>query len=301
LRKQLFGYLRLARYKEFFFFVVITTLLGASAGSGYFGWTLVGVLIANWLAVAFAFMINDVEDANDDALDPAKRCRNPISSEDLSPRSGRIACLAVASGALVIYALCGLWPFVIGVNTIAIGFLYSWKRVRFKSIPGLDLISHGLMLSGLQFLAAYFAFEYHPNSRWIFPWLLIISISLYGELFNELRDAECDRKAGIHHTASVLGPRPAYALMVSLLIVGISSAVVTIFIVHLLPNWVLISLGAFILICMIPSLINIRRKKSSLAIQESFQKPVEVATAFALFAHFVAPWAAQMLNLGMIH
>jgi 4-hydroxybenzoate polyprenyltransferase len=298
--KQISGYLRLARYKEFFFFVIITTLLGAAAGSGTFGWRLVGIMVANWMAVGFAFMINDVEDANDDALDPAKRCRNPISSQDLTPKSGRLACLAVVLGALGIYALCGLWPFVIGVNTIAIGFLYSWKRVRFKSIPGLDLISHGLMLSGLQFLAAYFAFDFRPNSRWIFPLVLIVSVSLYGEMFNELRDAECDRKAGIHHTASVLGPRPAYALMVSLLVIGVCSAAVTIFIVRLLPDWVLISLAIFILICLIPSLVRLRNKQSSLALQESFQKPVEVATAFALCAHFVAPWAAQMLNLTLL-
>jgi 4-hydroxybenzoate polyprenyltransferase len=60
----------LARYKEYFFFVIITTFLGASAANGAFGWPLLLVLLANWLAVAFAFMINDVEDAPDDALNP---------------------------------------------------------------------------------------------------------------------------------------------------------------------------------------------------------------------------------------
>jgi 4-hydroxybenzoate polyprenyltransferase len=57
--------IRLTRYKEYIFFVMVTTFLGAIVGKGFFGWKLVGVLTANLLAVAFAFMINDVEDAPD--------------------------------------------------------------------------------------------------------------------------------------------------------------------------------------------------------------------------------------------
>jgi hypothetical protein len=48
------------------------------------------------------------------------------------------------------------------------------------------------MLAGLQFLTAYFTFEPSPPERWIPPFLFIVCISLYGELFNELRDLEED-------------------------------------------------------------------------------------------------------------
>jgi 4-hydroxybenzoate polyprenyltransferase len=70
------GLIRLSRYKDYAASVAVTTGLGAAAGGATFSWQLVLVLIANWLAVAYAFMINDVEDAPDDALNPEKINRN---------------------------------------------------------------------------------------------------------------------------------------------------------------------------------------------------------------------------------
>jgi hypothetical protein len=51
------GIIRLSRYKEYFFFVVITTFMGALSADGFFGWKLVGVLVANLLAVAFYLIL----------------------------------------------------------------------------------------------------------------------------------------------------------------------------------------------------------------------------------------------------
>jgi 4-hydroxybenzoate polyprenyltransferase len=64
----------------------VTTALGAAAAGGTFGWQWIAALLANWTAVGFAFMINDVEDADDDAMNPAKINRNPISCRMISPR-----------------------------------------------------------------------------------------------------------------------------------------------------------------------------------------------------------------------
>ena len=99
MKRQLAGLIRLTRYKEYPFFVIITSLLGAAAAHGFLGWKLIGVLTANLLAVAFAFMINDVEDAPDDALDLAKVKRNPVSATDLSARTGLLASFGVAIAA----------------------------------------------------------------------------------------------------------------------------------------------------------------------------------------------------------
>lgn len=289
--------IRLTRFKEYTFFVMITTFLGAAASNGFFGWKLVGVLVANLLAVAFAFMINDVEDAPDDALNPAKAVRNPISAAELSVTIGRLASFSVALAAGLVYMLLGIWPLVTGLSCLVLAYLYSWRRIRLKSRPIADLISHGLMLAGLQFLAAYFSFEPAPIARWGYPFLFIVAISLYGELFNELRDLEGDRKAGIRHTANLIGQKPAYWLMMALLLLGICSGLVTIFVVRLIPNWVLLLLVAFTAILVIPSMIRIRRHSSHLALQESFQKPIEIAAAFALAIQFVYPWAAQFFFL----
>src|SRR5258708_24481509 len=204
------------------------------------GWKLVGVVTANLLTVAFAFMINDVEDAPDDALDPAKVMRNPVSAADLSVRTGRLASIGVGLAAAGVYAFLGGWPLITGLSCLVIAYFYSWRRVRLKSRPIADLLSHGLMLAGLQFLSAYLTFEPVPFSRWIYPFMFVVGISLYGELFNELRDLKGDQEAGITHTANLIGYRAAYILMFALLLTGVGSAFVTVFVIHLIPLWVVL-------------------------------------------------------------
>jgi 4-hydroxybenzoate polyprenyltransferase len=153
------------------------------------------------------------------------------------------------------------------------------------------------MLSGLQFLAANFTFDPAPLARWGYPFIFLVAISLYGELFNELRDLEGDRKAGIRHTANFIGQKPAYWLMMGLLLIGVCSGLVTIFVIHLIPNWVLLLLVIFTSISVIPAVIRVRRHSSHLALQESFQKPIEIGAAFALAIQFVYPWAIQFFIL----
>jgi len=298
--KRLDGLVRLARYKEFVSFVVITTLLGAAVASGTFGWRLIVVLVANWLAVGFAFMINDVEDAPDDALNPAKVKRNPVSAGDLSPRLGRAASFGVAVLAAALYALLGAWPFVVGATCLIIGYVYSWRRIRLKSIPIADLISHGLMLAGLQFLAAYFTFGPGPAWRWIFPLTFLVAISLYGQLFNELRDFEGDVQAGVTHTASLVGRQVAHILMMTLFSIGVVSAAITIFIVRLIPFWVLLVAAALAAILLIRPLFKLRRHHSALELQAPLQKPLEYATAIAFAIWFVGPWVESVLQVDIL-
>jgi len=294
------GLVRLARYKEFVSFVVVTTLLGAAVGSGTFGWQLITVLLANWMAVGFAFMINDVEDAPDDALNPAKVKRNPVSAGDLSPRVGQAASFGVAILAAALYALLGAWPFVIGATCLVIGYVYSWRRIRLKSIPIADLISHGLMLAGLQFLAAYFTFGPGPAWRWIFPLAFLVAISLYGQLFNELRDFESDVQAGVTHTARLIGRRAAHILMMTLFAIGVLSALITIFVVRLIPIWVLSVAAALAAILLIRPLLKVRRYRTSVEWQQPLQKPLEYAAAIAFSIWFIGPWMQSVLHVDFL-
>ena len=301
MKRRLNGLIRLTRYKEYPFFVIITSLLGAAAAHGSLGWKLLGVLTANLLAVAFAFMINDVEDAPDDALDPAKSNRNPVSAADLSARTGRLAAFGVALAAGAVYAFLGVWPLITGLGCLMIAYLYSWRRVRLKSKPFADLVSHGLMLAGLQYLSAFFSFQPVPFSRWVYPLMFVVGISLYGEMINELRDLKGDRKAGITHTANLIGQRAAYWLMIGLLMIGIGSGVVTIFIIHLIPAWAILFWVALTTILVIPQLVRLRQRSSRIAMQESFHKPIEIAAAFALLLQFILPWAAGVFSFSFFH
>jgi 4-hydroxybenzoate polyprenyltransferase len=297
MKKQLGGILRLTRYREYLWFVIITTVLGAAVGRGTFGWRLIGVLVANWLAVGFAFMINDVEDAPDDALDPAKVNRNPVSCGDLSARLGTVASLVVATGAALLYAVLGVWPLVVGATCLILGYVYSWRCIRLKSVPVADLVSHGLMLAGLQFLAAYFTFGPGPAWRWIFPLTFIVAISLYGQLFNELRDFEGDVRAGVTHTASLLGRRVAHILMMTLLAIGVGSGAVTIFVLGLIPTWVLVMAMVLAAILLVRPLFKLRRHHSAVELQQPLQKPLEIGAAVAFAIWFVGPWVDSLLGI----
>ncbi len=295
--QRLVGIWRLTRFGEYVSFVIITTLLGAAASRGSLGWILIGVVVANWLAVGFAFMINDVEDAPDDALDPAKVRRNPISAGILSPRSGRILSFLVASVAAVLYATLGLGPFVAGSACLLLAYLYSWRPIRLKAIPIADLIAHAAMLAGLQFLTAYWAFDGGPAWLWVFPLLMVLAISLYGQLFNELRDFDGDLKAGVTHTAHYIGPRATQGLMMAWLAIGVLAAFITLFVVQLFPVWV------FVLMIALTGILSWRgwsrrgQSQSTIKLHQSFQKPIEVATAIALTTWFASPSVIAFISL----
>ena len=298
-RTQIDGILRLTRYREYVSFVVVSTCLGTIAAYGQLGWQLLVVLLANELAVAFAFMINDVEDAADDALDAAKARRNPVSAGMISRRTAYIASFIVAALSAALYALLGTGPFVIGTACLLIAFLYSWRPVRLKSIPFIDLISHALMLAGLQFAAAYFTFSSTLGPRFFWPFVMAIGISAYGELFNELRDLEGDIRAGVTHTASVLGPRAARHLATICFSIGACAAFVLLFIVQVVPLWVLALLAISALILALRPLLRSRQGGSFVAAQAPFHKPVEIAAAFALTVRVVGPWASSTANVVM--
>ena len=238
---QIQGLLQLTRWKEYIGFTVPLTVLGAlmavqQEGAGL-DWRLVAVTLATFLVVAYAFIINDIEDAPDDALEESRRQRNPVSAGRVSLRVGYIALAVVALVTLGLYALGGSYAFLIGVVTLIISHLYSWRRVRLKAWPITDIVSHSLMLSGLLFLAGYFTYGVTPGVIW-FIFLGVTLFSSYGQLYNQLRDFAVDKEAGLHNTAILLGERNAKGLMYAMAILAAACFVIGI-IGGAFPAWLL--------------------------------------------------------------
>lgn len=208
LSQQFRGLIQLTRWKEYVPFVIPLTLLGAllaaRPNAQSLDLRLVAVMIANILAVAYAFMINDIEDAPDDAREPERAARNPITSGRIGVRVGYAACRVIAVVTLVLYAFGGEWAFLIGVATLALSHLYSWRPVRLKAWPVTDIVSHSLMLSGLLLLAGYFIYDSAPGVVWFVAGCATL-FSVYGQLYNQLRDYDMDKAAGLYNTAIVLG------------------------------------------------------------------------------------------------
>ena len=291
------GLIRLTRYRDYLAFVTITTLLGAIAADASLSWKLILVLIANQLAVGFAFMINDVEDAEDDAINPAKLNRNPVSCAAVSRRDGYIYSFIVAGLSALTYAFLGWVPFILGIISLLTGFYYSWKPVRLKNMFLIDMFSHCFMLAGLQYLPAFYTFQNQMTTKGFFPLLFVILFSLYGELFNELRDLEHDLKAGLRHTAAILGHKATFRLMVGIALIGVVAGVISLFFVDLLPVWLLIVMAVLVVFFFIPPLLKIKETKTQLELQRAFQEPIEHAAALALGLYFLLPPVLQMLNI----
>ncbi len=291
IKRRIDGTIQLSRYREFLWFVLITTLLGVASSGGVFGIRMITVLVANWLCVAFTFMINDVEDAPDDALCPQKAVRNPIASGMLSHRSGWWVSILVALLSGFLYLLLGFGPALWGWIGLLLGYVYSWKRIRLKNFPIVDFLSHGMMLAGCQFLAALYTFSPGIYWWWPFPFSMTVTISMYGELFNELRDFHKDREAGLSHTALLVGYRPTTVLMYILLGIGIVSAVITLIGIMIVPFWVLMITLALLICLLIPAIVRItRRARTRVAEFEPLHKPFEISFAVALSTYYLGPW-----------
>ncbi|MCA9379431.1 UbiA family prenyltransferase [Candidatus Dojkabacteria bacterium] len=223
-------------FTDIVFFYLLLILLGLVAAGLPFDLNFLLGAVANYLMLIFAFIINDIEDREDDAgavfipqtwqdnirmmlgmhvngsgVPGAKRFLNPFSHGDLSVTVGYLWCGILALiGFIFSFLAGGYWPLVIATLNIVVGVLYSWQKVRLKSIPILDLLSHAFLLAGAQ--VVYFLAYPRANHAWL-GWALAALVflnSVSGDLRNEYRDFDEDRQAGIRNTASVIGKRNAY-------------------------------------------------------------------------------------------
>jgi 4-hydroxybenzoate polyprenyltransferase len=263
---QLKGLIQLTRWKEYVPFVIPLTALGAllaiQPNSASLDVRLIAVTLANILAVAYAFMINDIEDAPDDARDPDRAARNPITMGRIEAKFGYTVCRIIAVITLVLYAVGGVWVFGIGVATLLLSHLYSWRPVRLKAYAVTDILSHSLMLSGLLMLAGYFIYDTAPGWVW-FVALSVTLMSVYGQLYNQLRDYDMDKQAGLKNTAIMLGESNTRRAMY--LTIALAAACIVVAILRgLFPFWLaFVLVGAVIVSMFFRSQTDMRGTKAA--------------------------------------
>lgn len=294
--KQLIGVWRLLRFNDFAGAVVFTTCLGVATAGGQFGWKMLLVLFANWLAVGFAFMFNDIEDAPDDARDAKKIGRNPLTAGLISVRQANIAAFIVAAIAFGLYLPLGLTVAVLGILCVVLGFFYSFRAFRLKGMAVIDVVSHMIMLSSLQFLCGYFAFAEQLNTASIAPLLSMTAASAYGQLFNQVRDFEGDQLAGLKNTASVLGKPVAQTVMQSLLALAVLAGAYALFVGQIAPWWVFAFGLLLLVVVIIPGVVRgIRSGNLQQAHAPVIYALPYVGTAM-MGAWFLLPWLIPALR-----
>ncbi len=231
--------IRLTRWREHVPFTVPLTVVGGLLAvdplSMPVDWRLLSVLTANLLAMSFAFMLNDIEDAPDDALDVNKKSHNVISSGLLHRREGLIITWATFIVSFLLYAASGTLALLLGMITLALCYLYSAHPFRFKARPFTDVISHALMLSGLLIATGYFTYGNEPGA----VWLVIAAAALfsaYGQFYNQVADYTVDKQAGLKNTVVLLGKRGTAILSylsIAMALICMAAAIMQ----GLFPNW----------------------------------------------------------------
>ena len=216
LNDQFRGLLRLTRWNEHVAFVIPLTLLGSLLAvylnKVSLDWRLFAIIGANIIAVSCGFMINYIEDAPDDALDPDRAARNPIASGEVTLRTGYRTYYLLTVFALFLYFLSGIIILFISLIMMVLSHLYSWRPVRLKALPVVDILSHSLLLGGFLAISGYLVYSGSPGKAW---WVIASATfgSVYGQFYNQLRDYNMDKAAGLFNTAIMLGPKNTKRIM----------------------------------------------------------------------------------------
>lgn len=187
--------------------VIVGVVYGA-AGPGEVVQPITVALFAYFLLPAnlFLYGVNDIFDADIDALNPKK-------AEDGREvqYTGSRAVAAVVAGATLLGAAfvpflprTALLPFA---GFYLLGVAYSAPPLRFKTTPFLDSLSNGLYV--LPALVAYATLtgSFPPAVAVAGGWIWAMGM----HTFSAIPDIEPDRAAGIHTTATLLGERRTLA------------------------------------------------------------------------------------------
>lgn len=297
MKKTLLAYYHLLRPREYLFFTLTYTLLGAAATQSPFGWRWVLVFLANFFAVAFAFVFNQITDAPLDALsesDPT--VRNPIASGEFSFTVSQISAVFLFVMSIILYALLGWKTLLAGLLTLAIGVLYSWGGLRLKGIALLDLSAHCWLLATPIFLTSFFAQESYSGSTLSFLLPFVLFISLFGQLTHESRNIPKLGLAQPRHSVLIHQRSRVHLLMMIFLSIGSICGVIALFIQQVIPIWVTFLWFLLSCILILPSLIRTARNPNIFYPQPALHTELEKAAAYALLANILAEILIRIIN-----
>lgn len=220
--------------------ILIFPLIYLISPTNFFSYKTIVIFFANLFLTAFGYVFNDVEDAEDDYHDVEKRKRNPISSGEITRKQSYIFSIFLLSVGLFLLTFISPLVFFLGLVFALVGFLYSWRSLRLKSIPFVDLISHVIFLGVLQFLITYLAFR--PLDLFVTPFLMIIiPFSLMNEILGELRDLDVDKKANVNNTIQRLESFDLTKLLIASVVAVITGFSIIIFTIP--PRYKIVNLS----------------------------------------------------------
>jgi len=167
--------------------------------------------------LAFSFSINNSFDAEGDVLQKEKAEKNPVATGSISFKESIVfsSCLAFI-GLLLTY----IWfrnCFTIYLVLIVLSLAYSAPPFRFKSVPFMDLVSHGLFFGALLYFYGVSALGRVTIQNILIGFSIFI-YSAFLELRNHLNDFQIDLISGTKTTVCWLGYEKSLSVLKVLLI-----------------------------------------------------------------------------------
>jgi 4-hydroxybenzoate polyprenyltransferase len=230
---------KLARWRQHVPYTVPLVILGAllavQLNGAVIDWRLFPVLLANILAMSFAFMINDIQDAPDDALNPTRLNTNVINQGTITHFEGIILSVLIFVVAFLLFTIGGWRTLIVGSLTLVLSYMYSAQPFRLKARPIVDIVSHVLMLSGLLMLSGFYTYANDPGAAWLI-FVAVVLGSAYGQFYNQLSDFDNDKHVGLKNTAILLGHRWTFIIMYTSIIVAVLLFCIAI-VLNMFPIW----------------------------------------------------------------
>ncbi|MEM3956817.1 MAG: UbiA family prenyltransferase [Thermoproteota archaeon] len=162
--------------------------------------------------LAFSFSINNSFDAGSDALQKEKAEKNPVATGRIGFKEGVVFSTCLAATGLLLTHCWFKSCFSIYLLLVALSLAYSAPPFRLKSVPLIDLASHGLFFGTLLYLCGVSA-----SGSTTFQTILIgASIFIYSvvlEIRNHLNDFQVDLSSGTRTTVCWLGYEKSLTLL----------------------------------------------------------------------------------------
>ncbi|SRR5260221_7712736 len=224
-RVKLKAFYKLARLNTIMDFFPILGILSVFGTRSTINIATIVTLICMLFLFLSAFIINDINDADDDAMDPKKALRNPISAKILTLEEAYNFFFLISLIGLVPLLFVSINSFIVGLAIFIVGYLYSAKPIRLKARVLLDILSHGFFLAAAQIIM----FSQLPGSvldkATITMAIAVYIFSMGGDLYNESRDWEVDRLSGLKNTSHYLGFKTTRILSISFYVLGVALVV----------------------------------------------------------------------------
>lgn len=283
---------QLTRWRDHVPFVIPLTLMGAMMAVERTGeaidWRLIPILLANVIMMSAAFIINDIEDAPDDARDPKKRMRNVISNGTLDETTARLVFWGMCAVSFGLYALGGPWTALWGGVTLVIAYTYSARPIRLKSRPIVDVVSHAYGAGTQVIIIGYFLYDANPSAAW-YVIIAVTLISAYGQFYNQLDDYDVDKAAGLNNTTILMGKGLATVTMYAFLVIPVICIILALE-AAVFPQWLATVAAVGALTCvMFPWKIDMRGNEAGV---HAIQVPV-----LLIFNLTTMMWVASALDL----